>query len=361
MIQNLKNEGWDEDTLNNLETWFYSRNIITDDPFANPNTELSKWARFYQMYLRKYKWQYYQLLRLESTEWDPMVADYMERQILRNNEGSVRRDGSTLTKGKVNSSNDSGTTTTVKGKTVVDGTENTTESGKKNTNTTLDHTESGNTTTSTDTVNGGKDEVSQTHNNNTSSQNTNVVDSTTKSDTKGLTGTTPDSSIYGGTFPENFNWNYTSGQTESMVTQDTDTTTTDTGSGTDSGTQNTTTTFGGTQNVDTTGTSQSSLTGDDSVNETSSGTVNVDTDTTTTDESTTTVKGNGSANSTSETNVMDAEDTTTTSQDDTRERYTGRHESPQDLMERARNYIMLSNAFGWLTDKMDKCFIAVFD
>lgn len=54
----------------------------------------------------------------------------------------------------------------------------------------------------------------------------------------------------------------------------------------------------------------------------------------------------------------------TTSRDnagDEWERYSGRHEAPQDMADRARSYIVRTNAFRWLIAGLEPCFMGIYD
>ena len=247
----------DPDTQALILDWF-SRRQIPDD-----------FDHFFRRTAKSVDWQYNQLIRLESVQWDPMVSDYLERQIVTTGKGTTKSNGSTTQSGKID-----GTT-----------------SGTNN-NTTTTETSSSDTLDSTGT-----------------SQNDNNVDN------KQLSGATPDSATYQDQFPETLNWRYLSSQGETRQS------TSDNGSTTNN------TTSSGSSTTETTANGGSSST--------NSSTSNLKTD--------------------------NNNDTTTQQDSDVRERQTGRHEAPQDMMERARTYIMHSNAFLWLVDKLSPCFYGLFE
>lgn len=100
-------------------------------------------------------------------------------------------------------------------------------------------------------------------------------------------------------------------------------------------------------------------TGNDSNTQHNTGTVSTETDTTDTNTQTqnlantsnTTFEG---TNNTTKTN----ENTNKTNYDlDHKEVYTGREEAPQDMLERAKSYIITTNAYKWLIKQLDVCFM----
>ena len=63
----------DQDTQDGLLDWFFWRKVVDN----------RKFGAYFRRVLNIYARQYYQLLRVETTEIDPLVGNYLERQILR--------------------------------------------------------------------------------------------------------------------------------------------------------------------------------------------------------------------------------------------------------------------------------------
>ena len=225
--------------------------------------------------------QYNSYLRIESTEWDPMVTLYMERQIL--DASSQSSSGNKNTSGS-----SSGNFT------------NNTDSSNSTSYTSRDQSNTSNETE--------EDTTGHTHNDDRTS-------------TMGLQGSTPDSSMY----PENsgmplrLNWKFTSEQTENSNINNLVSDTT------------------GSRNTTNTGNTESEGSGSSNGNQNS------------------TSYGNNSG--TTRSNETDS--SITNSNADRKERSSGRSESPTDLLDRARNYVLKTNAFLWLCDKLDVCFMGV--
>lgn len=159
----------DEATQQNLLDWFQFREVCDDDRFGI----------YFHRLLRAAEWQYNEQLRLESVEWDPMVSDYMERQIRTND-------------------SDSGNS-----KTTRKGVHNQNSSGK------ITGTGKSETSTTGQTSNKSKNMSDGTNNTNHSGKNEQ------KRHSSGLTGSTPDTALYPATgYPESLAWVYASGQQE---------------------------------------------------------------------------------------------------------------------------------------------------
>ena len=268
----------DQDTQDGLLDWFFWRKVIDN----------RKFGAYFRRVLNIYARQYYQLLRVETTEIDPLVGNYLERQILR------------------------------KGSRAETGNENTTERGTNNNKTTSKGSNTGNTETTTEgTANGtGTSDATTTENGATTGHS--------KTDTKAKHGETPQAAVGSGDSMA-LDWTYLSSQDETESVNDT--------SGTTNGSTNT-----------------KGKTTDDS--KTTGHAV-----TKTTDNSNGEVVNDGSNSKTVKGETQRNENTA----DDTRERLTGRQEAPQDMLGRARDYITQTNAFLWLVDKLDACFMQVFD
>lgn len=261
-----------------LEDWFYYRKIVDNDRFE----------RFYRRALNKYARQFYNYVRVETTDIDPLVSSYLERQILR----SVSRASSES--GTSSKTGGGGRTSSVR----------TSDTGTTSTN-----------TTGTATSRGTSDSTSE--------------DSTTTSGTshnnqKRKHGETPQSAVgVGGSMA--LDWTYLSSQDETE----------------DNGNTSGTTDSEGETNVVTT--DNSSTTGTSQTTSQNGGT-------------TTATESNNSSESgetTRETNGVE--------NGDDRERMTGRNQSGQELLTLAREYIEKTNAFEWLTKKLDDCFMQIYE
>lgn len=190
----------DAATQEALEDWFYYRKVVDN----------ARFERFYRRALNLYGAQFYALLRVQTTELDPLVSNYLERQILR------------------------------KGARSESGTERSTAEGTTNTRSTNRGTGGGTTTTTTEgtaTGNGSS---------NASTTEQGTTTGTSNTDARSKHGETPQAAVGGGM---NLDWTYLSSQdqtqTDNTTSGTTNGTTTTTGSTTDSsrttGTSSTTT------------------------------------------------------------------------------------------------------------------------
>lgn len=373
----------------------------------------TRFGAYFNTRIRMHAPQYVSALRIETIEYDPMVSDYMERQHL--DERTTDRSGSsTRTDSGKTDTTDNVTTTT---KSTADGTksgngsrnESRVENGSTTStgNTSSDVTDSGSDTVKTDTIkdttgstthglknitaDSGSDQsksIETASDNRTEAVRENSTDS--GSHTTGnrlIQDATPDSSTYGLGMPEQLNHAYTTAQEERAETGSSSGTkaldrTTTRGGGT-SGNKTDTTTYGKTVTSTNSGTDQ--VTGIDTVDDTQRTTYGKTTATTGTsrDEGTTKSEVTGRVtDETSETShdssnqegkTIGTRGTTTsgttsseesgnvTEKADSRERYSGRHESPQDLMARAYAFTMKTNAFKWLIERMGECFYGLMD
>ena len=282
----------DEATQAEIKEWFQYRQVADN----------AKFAAFFHRLVIANQWRYNEQLRLESIEWDPMVSDYMERQIKDN----TRRAGKSTGKGSTDGTSQSDTTTrqtdTASGTTRGNG------SGSRSSTTTGSADSKRTTSSITD------------------------AEKNSEAGSQSLAGSTPDSRTYGaGGFPDSLNWTYTSAQNE------------DKSKGHE------------TDHSETKGEDTGHDEHQDKLTESSS------------DQRTETRNdqhnSNGSSGTKGTTKTVQSTEATSdeTTETDHRERYTGRHESPQDLMQRAREYIKGAAALMWLIDKLDPAFLGVFE
>lgn len=319
---------YDEATQDAIIFWYGERQICDDVLFE----------RYFKRLLNAIHDQYINYLRIQTVKIDPLVSDYMERLVKDTTEGT--------TSGK----------TTRKGSTVTDGTSNTTNgntSTTEGTNTGTIKSEGGGTSSETvGETNGGtvkntgtvKDEASSDGN------STSMVDGENHTTNMNANADIPQSpQNTDGSFPEKLNWQYQSGQSQGKndATDKRRTTETHQDTNTTTRTDDTTTTTEG------------------QASKTASG--ETTTDNTTTNDlkntSKTTVNGTGSKKD-DVTVTTDGSDTTEGSTKNTgehTEQYSGRHEAPQDLLDRCRSYILQTNAFMWLVSQLQECFRGVLD
>ncbi len=261
-----------------LEDWFYYRKIVDNDRFE----------RFYRRAINKYARQFYNYVRVETTDIDPLVSSYLERQILRSISRSSSESGTSSKTGG------GGRTSTIR----------TNDSGTTSTN-----------TTGTATSRGTSDSTSE---------DSATTTGTSHNNQKSKHGETPQAAVgSGGSMA--LDWTYLSSQDETEDNGNTSGTTDSEGE----------TNVVTTDNSSTTGTSQ------------------------------TTSQTGGTTTSTESNNNSESDETTRESNGiesgDDRERMTGRNQSAQELLSLARDYIEKTNAFEWLTKKLDDCFMQIYE
>ena len=265
----------DQATNEILTDYFYKRYINEDDD--------DDFIRMFKYNLTLCKRQYEQYLRIENTDFDPMVSRYLERRFKDTYE---RTD------------NGSSTDTT------------------KNTNAYTNTSSGTNTGTLTDARVIAED-VTRTDNLTETNQGSN----SSNDKATNVLSDMPQANIgsYTGQDVDNINLTYASQMNVGKNTH----------SGSDSNTQ------------------------------TNTGTVVTDSDTTDTNTQTQNLANSNTSNfNGSGTVEKTKEDTNTTNYDlDHKEVYTGREGAPQEMLDRARTYIMATNAKKWLIKQLDKCFM----
>lgn len=306
--------------------YFYYRRICTED--------IQKFIRFMNRNLKFDEWQFLEYVRVQTTEFDPMVTQYIERWIRSSNAGKRLTDNmSTL-----------GSTTNYSGTTENKGTQTSTGTNESTFNTSRNSTGSNNTET---------DSVSSTTSSHTTDTTQNTAGNVTghteqETDTKTLNADLPQTSAYGEEgMPPNLNFSYASSQSESLGTSVTDDTSDTTSK------QDTVSSTDGEETTRNNGTSNT---------ETSDKTTGVDTTNgkTAEDLSRSEQGKNDYTSTTSGDNVAktseDSENKT-----DVKDWSTGRSGSPQDLLNSARNYILKTNATRWMLDHLEICFLGIYD
>lgn len=172
---------------------------------------------------------------------------------------------------------------------------------------------------------------------------------------KQLNGQMADSSTYGTGMPASLNWKYGSGQQESEDDNSTSTERTQADTGTvETATDTTSTgTVDSTTDVETTNFTSTSIDSSDTVTTTSDTTHTTDTDVTVTNNNLTTVSGTN-------TNAAESSETDEHCEKSATNRV-AQGESAQDLLERAKRFIINTNAIKWLFNELEICFINVYE
>lgn len=298
-----------------IEEWFGLRNVCDDTHFE----------RFFKRKMNITALRYAQLSRIELSAFDPLVAEYVEREILAEN--------SKTTAGTVDKTV-SGTTSGTTGSQTTR-TPNLTEVIDRDTTGTRSNTE------------GGSDEVERdsSHQSAQGGSDTTQTEGDANDKHVEVGKAAPQSISYqgaqAGSIP-NLDWSYitSQGQAENTTHSENETTTTygSTTTGSDSGTE--TTTYGKTEHGTESGT--------DDQTRTQTGTE-------------TTVVSGTSSGTTSQTEGVESTGTESGS-GQTHEIETGRHGlTPQEAFRTAVSYLKTSSAFEWLARELDECFLSVYD
>lgn len=319
----------DAATQQNIYMWFYSRKLCIDD--------FKEFERYFKVALLRCQSQYLGYLRVETTQFDPMVQKYMERLIeglgttANTTDVTATGGGSSTTETDVTTGDKTTKTDVISSTTTTDEKTSQKTSNEHNDVTTASgKTESTRNGTGTTTVSARTLEVSD-------------------SSVKALRGELPRSTTYGNGIPARLDWTMTTTQDESFTDNSTNTTT-------DSETD---VTSRDTQDIETNdrtsvvGDYTTTVTGtrDNAVQETARNTSETEKDGTGFTKAVTT-----NTNNTTQGTTAEGKNTS-----ETKERYAGRDEAPQDLLDRARNYILKTNAFDWLTSKLEVAFMSTFE
>lgn len=352
----------DEATIRALDDWFGYRLICDNEKFAT----------FYRREINLNLWQYQQLLRLESVTFDPMVSSYVERWVNRKGTSTDSRTGSeTGDSSSTSNGTTNGTTNSTPGVTekristeTRDTTQTTDNTSTETPNTTVKATGSSSGTsnsnqTATDSKEGTDSGTSnKVHHGNNDSYSMELNGVLADSSSYGSSGA---SSMYG--LPDELDYTYTDSQRGSQGKGISESTDTDTTSGTSKVKGSSTTedsTNSSTESDSTTITTGTNVT-------TNGGTVK-DTGTVTHEDTMSRtgtdkqVSSGEHSDTTAATNKVDRTDSGESSFDHTdKEIATGRSQSPQEMLDRARTYFLKMNAFDWLRKCLDICFMSVYD
>lgn len=335
--------------------------------FWEPCTDdLTQWETWVEDALYTYSTQYINLVRIQTTEIDPLVSEYMERQIKRyGTAASIASDSSsrdTHSKDTRTDTPDAVTTTTHKYDhttlTKVEHDTTDTASSKDSHNTIDKPLLSDTTTYDADRTTSHYGATSATDDQTRPGQET--------SRQRGISGQLPQTTQYAADagMPADLNWHYATAQQEGDTSTHRDGgTTTHTAAEHDDWqehTGGTTVTHTGSKDTTSTGETNGTTrrTGTDTTTATAkTNATDGDTDTTHTTGKTSNVEGESTA--TEKGTGRHTADTITNGED--REIYSGRHASPQDMLDAARKYVEHTNAFMWLCRQMDACFYLPYD
>lgn len=333
----LVSEYLDLATAYSVYDQFCLRRINEIEEIAGVNV----WELHLKNQLRLISEQYKQYLRVETTQIDPLVTQYMERQVL-----STRRGTQTTTLNHSNARTDNLSISSTGSSTP--GVVETRRTVGQSTSGGTDNTDTGETLDRT-----SKETRDTTRTDNLQDQTTYDTTNETTSDSRAMNSQLPQSVSYssGGTssrdsgLPGSMDWTVATAQQENdgtqTVTNEGTETTGHTGTSKDTGTITTT------ESGSPTGYNRNTYSGttDNDVTETVTKTGSDAQTRTDTHTGTQTLTTTGT-------------DTVGNDQDDnTRERLTGRTGSPQELLEAARTYILRTNAFEWLCDRLNENFV----
>lgn len=291
----------DEATVSNLYEFYKYRTPCDNFPHFIRQTEI--------LFASQYK----KLLRDESVTYDAMVSEYMERLVVDDRSGKNSRSGTgTTTEKTTGGMTEKGTSENIRTDNLQQNTEGT-----------------NNSTTTND--------LQQSTTGDTSGTTTDNSTTTDTSKTAGMSKTNPQSVSYSsasaGAIPS-LSWTSADGQTQQEESE----TTTVNDSRTNSETHHNV--------VKNTGTATTSA--DDNHTVTNTGTVSDD------GKTTRETSQNGSKDGSTTTTEEETKSETGT----TKERYTGRHGyTPAEMLEKSRDYILGTNAFKWLCEKYNSCFV----
>ena len=335
--------------------------------FWEPCTDdLTQWETWVEDALYTYSKQYIDLVRIQTTEIDPLVSEYMERQVKRYamaatsaTDKSTRETAGTE---KRTDTPDAVTTTSHKydhtQATTVEHDTTDTTSGEEHNTTTESPRLSETTAYNADKTVAHYGAAVTTDDQTRPGQET--------SRQRGISGQLPQTTQYAANagMPADLNWHYATAQQEgdTSTTRDGGTTQHTAGEHEDwtEHTGGVTVEHGGSKDTTTTGNTSGTAkhTGTDTTTTTARTTLpEGDTDTTHTTGKT--VDMSGETTSTETGSGSHTADTTTNGED--REIYSGRHASPQDMLDAARRYVEKMNAFMWLCRQMDACFYLPYD
>lgn len=322
-----------------IEEWFGLRNVCNDDNFL----------RFFRRKMNVTALRYAQLSRIELAAFDPLVADYIEREIIENNSKTMSGNSSEITSGT--SSGESNQTSTRTPDLLV------TEASTRTPN--LSEATTGQTSGQSSKTHGGSDviEYDGTRSSTQGGSDTTTNTGNSTDNHVEMSKQAPQSIAYQGATAGNIpslDWTYATaqGQARNDHTEQGQSTVQHgmTESGTDGHEE--TKTYGGTESGTESGSNQQTILSTGT--ETNNGT------TATTGEDETVIVGTTSGQTSG---TKSGQSTgTETGNGSTREIATGRNGlTPQEAFGKAVQYLKTSSAWEWLARELEECFLAVYD
>lgn len=347
--------GLDDATIGAIKDWFAYRYVCDNNKFT----------RFFTREIALHKWQYEQMVRLESVDFDPMVSNYVERWVNRTGSDTHTGDSTDTVDGTTRTKNNSttdgtstpGVTETRNSEQRLGTSQQTVDSSTETPN--LTTTAIGSADGTGSDTNGSTTDVTGS----TSNSGTNTHSGSNTSGDKQLTGILPDSTTYGSTMPTALNWQYADNQNEASHTGSDNST--DTNSSEGSSTGKTTVSGSGSSTTHSESESTTKQTGTNSREGTSTVTnsgTNTNNETITrtgSDKTNQTVTGSGEVTISNLNTRADKAENTFEHTD--KEIATGRSQAPQEMLDRARSYFLHMNAFDWFRKRLDICFLNVYN
>lgn len=314
-----------------IEEWFGLRTVCSDDNFA----------RFFRRKMNVCALRYANLSRIELTAFDPLVANYIERETIENNSKTA-----TSTRNQETSHSDSSTRDSNNSNTNVSESTRTpelvfTENGSDSNASSDKSSDTGNKT--------GKVESSGSDTN----RDETVHAGTTQSDHKDINKVAPQSISYvtasAGNIP-NLDWQYATGQAQAGDSGSDSSNDTTNHTGSNSTESNSTESNSNTHEGSSSGSSARESERHESGNEKTNGN----------ETNTTTGHEEGSNSGTG--SVDETGNSTENGEAKRRERESGRGGlTPQEALRTAVSYLKTSSAWEWLCRELEVCFLSVYD
>lgn len=325
----------DEATETALYNYFSFRKVgDNQEVMRKDGTSVTLFEAYFKRTLVMYAKQYLDLLRVQTIEFDPMVTNYLERLVnnVRSNAQSKNTEVSNVSTGNTGSTTK--TTDSRKGN----------ETGNRHSEDVGNHNVTTDNDTTTVTSDSGTVQSSSKTDRDTKTNDTNTHDGTHGD--RQMQAELPQSATGAGAgLPSDLNWAYATRQQES------------------DGKEKHTDKHDGTVKDSETGSNTQQST--NSGTQKNTGTVKViDIDETNRDENTN-INRTETGESSTQGNVQTTQRVDNTGKEtntgnetgETKERLSGRNASPASLLTEAREYVMRTNAWVWLTNKLDKCFM----
>lgn len=334
-----ENTGVNEITKELIEDWFGLRNVCNNDHFA----------RFFRRKMNVTALRYAQLARIELSAFDPLVADYIEHEIISKNSKTMAGSSSETTSGTT--SNTTNQTSTRTPDLLV------TEANTRTPN--LSEATTGQTSGESSKTHGGSDKTEYDGTRSTTQGGSDVTTNAGSSNDNHveMSKQAPQSIAYqgatAGNIP-NLDWTYATVQGQAKNDHSENGTSTVQHGLTENGSDGheETKTYGETENGTESGSNSQTVLSTGT--ETNSGT------TATTGEDETVVVGRNEGQTSGTKSGQNSG--TESGEGSTREISTGRGGlTPQEAFGKAAQYLKTSSAWEWLAKQLDECFMSVYD